>query len=43
VGTTKIGLIGPMPMPSDLPKGAAIAQVAKAVDAQTIWMVDETT
>ena len=40
-GTTKIGLIKPIQMLSALSKDAAIAQIAKEVEEQTIRMVDE--
>jgi uncharacterized protein (DUF302 family) len=40
-GTTKLGLIKPIQMLSALSKDAAIAQVAKEVEGQTIRMVDE--
>ena len=40
-GTTKIGLIKPIQMLSALSTDAAIAQLAKEVEEQTIRMVDE--
>ena len=40
-GTTKIGVIKPIQMLSALSDDAAIAQVAKEVEKQTIRMVDE--
>ena len=40
-GKTKIGFIKPIQMLSALSKDAAIAQVAKEVQEQTIRMVDE--
>jgi uncharacterized protein (DUF302 family) len=40
-GKTKIGLIKPVQVLSALSKDAAIAQVAKEVEEQTIRMVDE--
>ena len=40
-GKTKIGFINPTQMLSALSKDAAIAQVAKEVEKQTIRMVDE--
>jgi len=40
-GKTKIGLIKPVQVLSALSKDAAIAQVAKEVQEQTIRMVDE--
>ena len=40
-GKTKIGLIKPVQVLSALSKDAAIAQVGKEVEEQTIRMVDE--
>ncbi len=40
-GKTKIGLIKPMQMLSALSQDAALIQVAKEVEEQTIQMVDE--
>ena len=40
-GKTKIGFIKPIQMLSALSKDAAIAQVAKEVEEQTVRIVDE--
>ena len=40
-GKTKIGLIKPVQMLSALSQDAALAQIAKEVEARTIEMVDE--
>jgi uncharacterized protein (DUF302 family) len=40
-GKTKIGLIKPVQMLSALSQDAALAQIAKEVEAKTIEMVDE--
>lgn len=40
-GKTKIGLIRPVPMLAALSQDAALVQVAKEVETQTIQMVDE--
>ena len=40
-GKTKIGLIKPAQMLSELSQDAALAQIAKEVEEQTIQMVDE--
>ena len=40
-GTTKIGLIKPVQMLSALSQDAALVEVAKEVEEQTIQMVDE--